>query len=174
MSTAVHLHCPPIVWNHPTSATVLLRSCWKSMSMSISGPVNIWVTSRDPVTNFYGPSSPMSCMSSPSQPSFSGLSMSPMHQRQCGAFVLITFSWEPLLYANHHLKPKLQWRQSVSGLWLLKILFGSQALGFLRRRCRESLECHKVPYKRSYTVFVRVTVLPRGFMGIYWRQSHQK
>ena len=38
----------------------------------------------------------------------------------------------------------------------------------------ELLECHKVPSKKSYTVFVRAAVLPRGYVAIYWRQSRQK
>ena len=28
--------------------------------------------------------------------------------------------------------------------------------------------------QKSYAVFVRAAVLPRGYMGIYWRHSHQK
>ena len=40
--------------------------------------------------------------------------------------------------------------------------------------CRELLGCHRVPSKTSYAVFVRAAVLPRGYVGIYWRQLHKK
>ena len=53
-------------------------------------------------------------------------------------------------------------------------MFSSLVLGFHRGSCRELLECHRVPFKKSYAVFVRAAVLPRGYVGIYWRQSHQK
>ena len=55
-------------------------------------------------------------------------------QRQCGTFVLITFSCQS--YANYHLRPKWQPCQPISDLLLLKVLFSSQVLGFLRGRCR--------------------------------------
>ena len=35
-------------------------------------------------------------------------------------------------------------------------------MGFPRGRCRELLESHGVPSKKSYAVFVRAPVLPRG------------
>ena len=45
-----------------------------------------------------------------------------LSERQCSAFVLITFSCGPLLYANCHLKPKRQLRQHQS-LWIFQIYF---------------------------------------------------
>ena len=33
-----YIHCSPIVWNHPTSASVFLRSQWKSMLISSECP----------------------------------------------------------------------------------------------------------------------------------------
>ena len=73
-----------------------------------------------------------------------------LFQKQCVTFVLIRVIYEPSLYENYHLQPMWQWCQSVSGLYLLKILISCQVLGFLRGRCRESLECRNVPYKKSY------------------------
>ena len=61
--------------------------------------------------------------------------------------MLITFSCEPSLYANFHLKLKRQSCQPIFGLWLLKKLLGCQVWGFFRGKCRELLECHEVPSK---------------------------
>ena len=41
-------------------------------------------------------------------------------------------------------------------------MFGSQVSGILRGRCRELLECHKVPLEKSYAMFVRAVVLPKS------------
>ena len=34
-----HIYCPPTVWNHPVSATVLPHSWWKYMSVSKLGNI---------------------------------------------------------------------------------------------------------------------------------------
>ena len=80
------------------------------------------------------------------------------HQIQYGTFVLITLSCEPPLYANYPPKPMWQSCQSIPSLKILKILINCYVLGLLRMKCRESLECSKVPYTNSYTVFVRAAV----------------
>ena len=68
-------------------------------------------------------------------------------QRQRGVIVLNTFSCEPSLHVNYHLKPKWQSCQSVSGPQLLKIVSSSQVLDFLKEKCQALLECHKMPSK---------------------------
>ena len=81
--------------------------------------------------------------------------------KQCGAFVLIPFGWEPSLYVNHLLKPKWQSWPTISSMSLLKILFGYQ--GFLHGRCRKNLSvtrCHLkglrlVPESNSLTHVLR-------------------
>ena len=57
---------------------------------------------------------------------------------------------------------------------IIKILPSSPVLDNLRGRCRELLECHRVPSKKSCAVFIRATVLLRGYLGICWRQSNQR
>ena len=50
-------------------------------------------------------------------------------------------------------------------------------LGLCQREMPRTLwqmECHRVPSKKSYAVFMRAAVLPRGCVGIDWRQSYQK
>ena len=51
-----------------------------------------------------------------------------------------------------------------------KILFISQVLDFLRGRCRELMECHKVLRCACESSIV----LPSSYLSIYWRQLHQK
>ena len=68
--------------------------------------------------------------------------------RQCVSFILITFSCELSLYTNYHPKRKWQSRKPKYVPSLLKILFGFQVLGFLRR-CKKLQECHRVPFKKS-------------------------
>ena len=72
-------------------------------------------------------------------------------------FVLLLQSWQP-----------------ITSLWLLQILLVSQVLGFLRGRCWITVVCNKVASKKSQRVFMTVSVLSRGYVGIYWRRSHQK
>ena len=43
--TNEYLHCPPNLWNHPTRATSMLHSCWKSMLILIGAP---WQYIKDP------------------------------------------------------------------------------------------------------------------------------
>ena len=96
-------------------------------------------------------------------------------QRQCGAFVLITLSCEPLLYANYCL---WSYCGDHANHYLAcnyrKWLFSSLVLRFPRGRCRELLGCHRMPLKTSYAVIAGAAVWPRGYVGIYWIQSHQK
>ena len=68
--------------------------------------------------------------------------------------MLITFSCEQLLYVNS---------------------LGCQVLAFFRGRCQELLKCQKGPSKKSFILFVRASVLPSDYVGIYWRRSlHNK
>ena len=98
----------------------------------------------DPLTKFYGRSSLLSS----SVILISRECWFPQWmQRLRGGFVLITFSYKQLLYANYQLKPKWHSCQPISGLRFLKILFGSHVLGSLRGMCRELLERHRVPFK---------------------------
>ena len=59
-----------------------------------------------------------------------------------------------------------------TNIWplIIEILFGSRIVGFLVKRCQELLEFHKVPSQKFYAVF---EVLPRGYVSIDWKRSHQ-
>ena len=87
-------------------------------------------TSHDHLIKFYGQPS---LWSSTSEPSFSGALFPQLPPRRFGAFVFITSDYEPLLYANYHLKPRWQSWQPISALWL----FVSHVFGFFRGKCRE-------------------------------------
>ena len=48
------------------------------------------------------------------------------------------------------------------------------SVGFVKGRYGWLLECHQVPSQKSKTVFVKRTILFRGYIGIDWIRSHQK
>ena len=54
-------------------------------------------------------------VSSPGQSPFARVLISPIAPIQCGAFVWITFKWEPLLCTNYHLNPKWRSCQPIYG-----------------------------------------------------------
>ena len=144
--------CLTIVWN-------LCLCQYEALTLFKRHLVVLWQPSR------------LSC---PSQPSFSGMLISLITQRQCGTFVLITFSCDPSLYAIYHPKPDWQSCQHYPAGNCWNKLSGSLVFGFLIGRCRELLGCRMVPFTTSYAVFVRAAVLPTGNVGISWRWSHQR
>ena len=93
------IYCLPIIWNHPTSGTVLPHSWQYSKDLS-------W-----PSGKLLCQQSLLSCHAQPREYRFPQLS-----QRQCCTFALISFHCGPSLYANYHLKPKRQSYQPMSGL----------------------------------------------------------
>ena len=73
----------------------------------------------------------------------------------------ITISNQSGNHANHY---------SACNHW--KYCTNSNVLDFLRGSWRVLLECHKVPSKIPTTwSCMRAVVLPRGYVGIYWRKS---
>ena len=187
MCISNNIYCPPIVWNHPISATVLPHIWWKSIcrirlsvstvnrTYELSGithvthfrkygkystgpscsPVSpfLWFVVTEPswmkslrtegchVGLFrefvgtscctYGPSNatiirPLERLRRPIVTLWQTFMVDNhfcpdpvsllsreccfphLHQRQCDAFVLISFSCEPSMYANYHLKPTWQ------------------------------------------------------------------
>ena len=56
--------------------------------------------------------------------------------------------------------------------WTYNSFLRSQS--FPNGRCRALLECRKVPSLKSCVMFARPLVLPRGYVGIEWRWSHEK
>ena len=56
----------------------------------------------------------------------------------------------------------------------LRIWLISRVVSALKLRCWEFLECPMVPFRKPYTMCVRQTVLPWGYVGINWRRTHQK
>ena len=158
-------HCLPIVWSHPTSATVLCHGCdnlckCQYEALKISKRFLSTISQHFTVDHHFC-QVPVCFLSRECR-------FPQLHQRPCGAFVLITFSYEPSLYANYHCKPTWQSCQPISALLLLKILF-VQDLGFHRGRCRELMGCCEAPSKKSCTAFLRAVFLPRVTVGTYWR-----
>ena len=94
-------------------------------------------------------------------------------QRQCGTFAWITFSCEPSLYANGHLKPKRQSCQPISSLQLLRCCSVLMSWVFSEGDVENywsATRCHlKSPAPHLWAV-----VLSKGSVGIYWRRLHQK
>ena len=91
--------------------------------------------------------------------------------------MLITLSSELSLHVNCDLrsaKTKLVIMSINIRTAVIENMLGSQTVGFLRRRYPELLECHKDPSLKSYAMFVRQTALPRGYVGIQSRRSHEK
>ena len=97
-----YVHFPSIGWNRPTSATSLPHICWNLCQWQHKAAGITQHTSWDPVTNIHGWSSLLSCLC---HPSFSEVLIPQLLHRRFGAFVLTTFSCEPLLYASYHFKP---------------------------------------------------------------------
>ena len=92
---------------------------------------NTYKTPREPLTNFYDQPS---LRSSPGQPSFLAVLISTIApKRQCGAFLLITFSCEPSLYANYHLIQKMSIVPTNIPPVILENIVLFSGLGFSRR-----------------------------------------
>ena len=92
-----------------------------------------------------------SVLSSPGQPPLSGVLISQLPHRQCGACVLITS--ETIIAIMAIIQPII-----------IETIVQFSALRLSQRRCREIL-CQTMPSEKSCTVFVRAAVLPRGYVG---------
>ena len=113
----------------------------------------------------------------------SGNCFPPNHNIHCSPILRSTITFFPVTgqpYFPGVLCAITTWNQggdhtsNIRPVFIQKILFGSQVMGFLRGRCWKLLGCQKVPSKESYALFVGATILPRGYVGICWRWSHQK
>ena len=130
----IDIRCPPVVWNH----TLFLITGWNLCQCQCKAPLTAFkrplaARIQSVMVDHYCCPAPVSLLSR--EHWFPQLS-----RKQCGSFVLITFSCELSLYTNCHLLP----------------------------------ERHRLASKMFYAVFVRAIVLPKGYMGINWRQSYQK
>ena len=78
------MHCPPIVWNHPTNlmSSFCITACGKLGQCKYKALGNIQKTSCDPLRNIYGRPSLLSC---PNQLLYSGVLISPITPKGCVA-----------------------------------------------------------------------------------------
>ena len=146
----------------PSFCLTAIGNLWQC---EYTAPNNVLKIFGNHLTNFYVQPLLLPC---PGQPSFSGVLISPNAPEAAWRVCLIAFCC-----AYHHLKPMWPSCQPISGLWLLKILLGSQVLRVLGWRYLDSLECHKMPPQKSNAVFVRASVLPKRNVSSIWRRSHQ-
>ena len=91
--------------------------------------------------------------------------------RECWFHQLLQMQCILSMYANYHPKSKCKSCQPIFGMHLLKLLFGSQVVGFFRGRYRELLECNKVPFQTSCVVFVRPVVVRWNRLKITWKKN---
>ena len=109
-------------------------------------PDKICKISRDNLIQFYSRPSHVSC---PDQPILQECGFPHMRQRQCVAFVSITFSCDLSLYLNYHVKQSGNHANQypACNYWNDCLVFRSWAFSeaFLNGWYWELLECHKVP-----------------------------
>ena len=157
------LHRLPIEWNHPTSATVLSRSWWKSMPMSISGPWRYFPkTSRDPLTNIYGQSS---FLSGPGRSSFSGVLISPVVPKAMWCICVHYIPLWPIAVCEIPSQSKVAIMPINIRSVILENIVQLSGLGLSQNMKRISGVPQTAVYK-FYAAFVEA-----AYMGIYWRQS---
>ena len=157
----VYIQYPPIVWNHHTSATALPHSWWTSMPMPIWGPWQCLKDLLQPPDKLYGRPS---LMSSPGQPSPSGVLISPMAQKAVWHICVDHIQ----LWAVAVCKVPFQIKVAIMPTNIRPVIIENivRVLVSHRGRCWELVECHKVSPK-SPTPCLWAVVLLRGYVGIY-------
>ena len=112
-------------------------------------------------------------MSSSGQASFAGMLMSPIASKT--VWHICVYHIQLWYIAVCKLPSQTKVAIMPTHIWLVIIENSVRfsGLGFRRTIIRELQECHRVPSKKSYVVFVRASVLPKGYLGIYWIWSHQ-